>query len=59
MLSLTRRVGESLVIADDVVITVLSIQGNRVRIGIEAPKNIAVHRQEIYQKIQLEKESSQ
>ncbi|MAR32671.1 MAG: carbon storage regulator [Porticoccaceae bacterium] len=59
MLILTRRVGETLVIGDDIRITVLSARGNQVRMGVNAPKNVAVHREEIYQRIQSEKDSSQ
>lgn len=52
MLILTRRVGESLMIGDDVTITVLGVKGNQVRIGVNAPKDVAVHREEIYNRIQ-------
>ena len=55
MLILTRRVGESIMIDDEVTVTVLSINGNQVRIGINAPKGIPVHREEIYQRIISEK----
>lgn len=54
MLILTRRVGETLMIGDEVTVTVLSVKGNQVRIGVNAPKSVAVHREEIYQRIQAE-----
>jgi len=55
MLILTRRIGETLMVGDDVTITVLGVKGNQVRIGVNAPKDVAVHREEIYQRIQKEK----
>jgi len=58
MLILTRRVGETLMIGDAVSVTVLGVKGNQVRIGINAPKDVAVHREEIYQRIKREHETS-
>lgn len=55
MLILTRRIGESLVIGNDVTITILGVKGNQVRVGVNAPKEISVHREEIYKRIQQEK----
>ena len=54
MLILTRRVGESLMIGDEVTITVLAVKGNQVRLGVNAPKHVAVHREEIYERIRAE-----
>ena len=54
MLILTRRVGETLMVGDEVTVTVLGVKGDQVRIGVNAPKEVAVHREEIYQRIQAE-----
>lgn len=51
MLILTRKVGESVLIGDDISITVLSVRGNQVKLGVQAPKEVSVHREEIYQRI--------
>lgn len=58
MLILTRRVGETVMIGDDVTITVLGVKGNQVRVGINAPKSVSVHREEIYVRIQNEKKGA-
>ncbi|MDQ7073875.1 MAG: carbon storage regulator CsrA [Gammaproteobacteria bacterium] len=58
MLILTRRVGETLMIGDEVTVTVLGVKGNQVRIGVNAPKEVAVHREEIYERIKREQENS-
>jgi carbon storage regulator len=54
MLILTRRVGETLMIGDDVTVTVLGVKGNQVRIGVNAPRDVSVHREEIYDRIKRE-----
>ena len=58
MLILTRRISESIILGDDVKITVLGVKGNQVRLGIDAPKDLSVHREEIYERIQQEKKTS-
>ena len=54
MLILTRRTGETIMVGDDIMVTVLGIKGNQVRVGIKAPRNVPVHREEIYERIQGE-----
>ena len=56
MLILTRRVGETLMVGDEVTVTVLGVKGNQVRLGVNAPKSVAVHREEIYKRIQDEEQ---
>lgn len=57
MLILSRRVGETLMIGDDVKITILKVSGNQIRIGVEAPKDVSVHREEVYQRVLQDKQS--
>lgn len=59
MLILTRRVGETLMVGDEVTVTVLGVKGNQVRIGVNAPKDVSVHREEIYLRIQQESEPNE
>lgn len=56
MLILTRRIGETLMIGDDITVTVLGVKGNQVRVGVNAPRDVAVHREEIYDKIAKERQ---
>lgn len=56
MLVITRRVNETLMVGDDVTVTVLGVKGNQIRIGVNAPKEVAVHREEIYDRIKTEKQ---
>jgi carbon storage regulator len=58
MLVLTRRVNETLVVGDDVTVTILSVSGNQVRIGIQAPRHVSIHREEIYEKIKRQQSAS-
>ena len=58
MLILTRRIGETLMIGDDISVTVLGVKGNQVRIGVNAPKDVAVHREEIFDRIKKEEDHS-
>ncbi|HIH2762657.1 MAG TPA: carbon storage regulator CsrA [Candidatus Azoamicus sp. MARI] len=58
MLILTRKIGESLMIGDNVTVTVLGVKGTQVRIGVNAPKEIVVHREEIYKKLKIEKDKN-
>ena len=58
MLILTRRIGETLMVGDEVTVTVLGVKGNQVRLGVNAPKHVAGHREEIYDRIQGEKDGN-
>jgi carbon storage regulator len=55
MLILTRRMGETLMIGEEITVTVLDVKGNQIRLGIQAPKEVAVHREEVYRRMQQEK----
>jgi carbon storage regulator len=57
MLILTRRVGETVMIGNDITVTVLGVKGNQVRVGVNAPKEVAVHREEIYERIKREEQA--
>ena len=57
MLILTRRIGEVIMIGEDITVTVLEVKGNQVRVGVQAPREIPVHRQEVYERVQREKEA--
>ena len=59
MLILTRRVGETVVIGNDVTVTVLGVKGNQVRLGVNAPREVAVHREEIFERIKREQQSEE
>lgn len=59
MLILTRRVSETVIIGDDITVTILDVKGNQVRIGVDAPKEVAVHRKEVYLRIKAEKDTQE